>query len=310
MNKRLKVISIISLSVFGSLTIWLATHWLVRGQSRQNTLSYLPQPYARVNEKAGAVKGADERAIRELADAVLQLTIGDRVPSVFVSPYKERLVRAELNYRRGQKEGIPEANTVRVIDELVRELSAPEYAKTDEDQVHDTRLAISSLMPHFIVQQPLRSGEESSTGVSYTVHPTMSPLEAVYVTRFLIMQKETNESSLITPTERAELKATIKKLTDSGFQLTWRERNAVMAALIGQKLHAETPQLTVEELATRARQQTAEQPKNQTRVFLSAGPSSSRYKEMQEVFHRAYTMKASDALTLTNRSLELLGIED
>jgi hypothetical protein len=310
MNKRLKVISIISLSVFGSLTIGLTTHWLVRGQSRQNTPSYLPQPYARVNEKAGAVKGADERAIRELADAVLQLTIGDRVPSVFVSPYKERLIRAELDYRRGQREGIPEANTVRVIDELVRELSAPEYAKTDEDQVHDTRLVISSLMPHFIVQQPLGSGEKSSNGVPYIVDPTMSPLEAVYVTRFLIMQKEINESSLITPTERAELKATIKKLTDSGFQLTWRERNAVMAALIGQKLHPETPQLTVEELATRARQETAEQPKNQTTGFLSAGPSSSRYKEMQEVFHRAYTMKVSDAVLLTNRSFELLGIED
>src|SRR5215207_9704155 len=105
MNKRLRVISIISLSVFGCPAIWLTTHWLVRGQSRQNTPSYLPQPYARVNEKAGAVKGADERAICELADAVLLLTIGDRVPSVFVSPYRERLIRAELNYRRGQREG-------------------------------------------------------------------------------------------------------------------------------------------------------------------------------------------------------------
>src|SRR4030095_4106341 len=232
MNKRLKVISLISLSALGSLTIRLTTNWLVRGQSRQNTPSYLPQPYALVNEKAGAVKGADERAIRELADAVLVLSIGDGVPSVFVSPYKERLIRAELNYRKGQKDGIPEANTVRVIDELARELSAPEYAKTDEDQVHETRLAISSLMPHFIVQQPLQSGEESSTGAPYTVDPTMSPLEAVYVTRFLIMQKEINESYLITPTKRAETRATIKKLTDSGFHLTWMERNAVMAALI------------------------------------------------------------------------------
>jgi len=31
---------------------------------------------------------------------------------------------------------------------------------------------------------------------------------------------------------------------------------------------------------------------------------------MQEVFHRAYTMKVSDAVVLTNRSFELLGIED
>jgi hypothetical protein len=310
MNKRLKVISIISLSALASLTIWLTTNWLVRGQSRQNIPSYLPQPYALVNEKAGAVKGADERAIRELAEAVLVLSIGDEVPSVFVSPYKERLIRAELNYRRGQKDGIPEANTVRVINELARELSAPEYAKTDEDQVQETRLVISSLMPHFIVQQPLRSGEESSTGSPYTVDPTMSPLEAVYVTRFLIMQKEINESYLVTPTERAETKATIKKLTDSGFHLTWMERNAVMSALIGQKLHPEKPQLTVEELAARARQQTAEQSQNQTKAVLSAGPSSSRYQEMQAVFQRAYTMKVSDAVALTNRSLALLGIEE
>lgn len=309
MNKRLKVISIIFLSAFGSLSLWLTAHWLVRGQSPQNTPSYLPQPYARVNEKAAAVRGADEGAIRELADAVLLLTIGDSLPSVFVSPYKERLVRAELNYRSGQKGGIREANIVRVIDELVRELSAPEYAKTDEDQVHDIRLAISALMPHFIVHQRLASGEES-TEAPYTVGPTMSPLEAVYVTRFLIMQKEINESSLITPTERAETKATIKKLTDSGFHLTWRERNALMTALIVQKLHTEKPQLTVEELAARARQQVAEQSKSQARAFLSAGPSSPRYKEMQEVFRRAYTMKVSDAVALTNRSLALLGIED
>ena len=55
----------------------------------------------------------------------------------------------------------------------------------------------------------------------------------------------------------------------------------MMAALIGQKLHTERPQLTVEELATRARQQTAEQTKNETRAVLSAGPSSSRYKEIR-----------------------------
>src|SRR5688500_20409990 len=97
MNKRLIVISIISLSVFGSLTIWLTTHWLVRGKLRKNTASYLPPPYARVNEKAGAVTGADQRAIRELADAVLLLIIGAGVPFVFARPYKDRLIHREVN---------------------------------------------------------------------------------------------------------------------------------------------------------------------------------------------------------------------
>ena len=93
----------------------------------------------------------------------------------------------------------------------------------------------------------------------YTINPTMSPLEAVYVTRFLIMQKEINESSLITPTERAEMRATIEKLADAGFQLTRRQRGAVMTALIDQKLHPEKPQQTAEELAARATQDAAEQ---------------------------------------------------
>jgi len=93
MNKRLKVISIISLSVFGSLTIWLTTHWLVRGQSRQNTPSYLPEPYARVNEKAGAIKGADERAIRELADAVLLLIINE---SSLITPTERAELKATI----------------------------------------------------------------------------------------------------------------------------------------------------------------------------------------------------------------------
>jgi len=44
-------------------------------------------------------------------------------------------------------------------------------------------------------------------------------------------------------------------------------------------------------------------------VYLVAGISSSRYNKMQDLFRRAYTMKTSDAIALTNRCLELLGIE-
>src|ERR1700694_719710 len=116
MNKRLMIISVFFLFVVGSLTIWLTQRWIVRGQSKQDAdaSAQLSQPYAQVDEKAGAVQGADEGAIRELADAVLLLAMGNEVPRVLVSPYKERLVRTEVIYRRGQKAGIPEVNIVRV----------------------------------------------------------------------------------------------------------------------------------------------------------------------------------------------------
>ena len=310
MNTRL-IFSIFLLLVLGSLTTWLSTHWRVRGQSQQDTgaSAQISQPYAQVDEKARAARGADGGAVRELTDAVLLSVIGNKMPSALVSPYKERLVRAEINYRKGQQAGIPEVNIIRVLDELARELSAPEYARTDEDEVRETRLAIAYMVPHLIVPQPLSAEEQSSTGLPYAVSPIMSPLEAVFVTRFLIMQKEINESYQITRAERADIKMQIKKLPEAGFQLTSRQRGEVMRALIGQNLHPEKPQLSAEELASRA-QPESEVMKNHATPYLVVGISSSRYNEMQDVFRRLYSMKVSDAVALTDKSLELLGIEN
>src|SRR6185369_2356943 len=225
--------SILALFVLGGLTIGVTQRWLVSAQSQKNTDVPNPRlkPYLQVDEKARAVNGPDdEGAIRDLADAVLQFFTENKVPSVFVGPYKERLVRSEISYRSGQKVGIPEKNIVRVFDELAQALNAPEYARTDEEGVRETRLAISPITPHLIVPQYLDAEERSSTGLPYTVTSTMSPLEAVFVTRFLIMQKEINESSQITPDERAEIKIRINKLAEAEFHLTPQERGEVRTA--------------------------------------------------------------------------------
>ena len=309
MNSPIKLVPVLILCVFTGLAFWLAAHWLAHAQSQESSKSQAAQfnPYPELDEKARAVKGADEKAIRELADAVFLVVTGDNVPSLFVSPYKEKLVRAEINYRSGQKAGIPEANIVRVIDELARTFDAPEYARTDEEEVRETRLSISFWVPHFIVHQAAGTGAESSTEPPYTVNSVMSPLEALFVTRFLIMQKEDNSSSQVTSTERAEIKARVNKLDEKGFQLTWQERGQVRMALIEQMLFPEKPQLTAEELATRVLQQRTEQTK-QARAVLMERTSSARDAEMQEVFRRASKMKVSDGIALANRSLELLGI--
>jgi hypothetical protein len=336
MNKRV-MITVTSLALFivGAVAVRQtgASGWFAYGQSQERTNTppparlveiasavnesqdgmdislYVPEPYKRVNEKAGAVTGADEKAIRELADAVLQLITDGRLPSVIARLFLERIAQAEIDYRSGRKAGIPESNIVRVIDHLAAKLGAPKYARTDEDQVRDLRLSISQMMPNFIPHRPLGAGEESPAGIPYTVDPLMSPLEAVYVTRFLIMQKEMSEFSLLTTEERAEVKTAVNKLKDNGVRLTLRERAEVMMALTEQKLCPEKAQLTAEELAVEARRRSAERENNRAGTFLRfGGPSTIRYEEMQEVFHRAYRMKVSDALELASRSIELLGI--
>jgi len=336
MNKRV-MITVTSLTLFivGVLAVWqtAARGWSAYGQSQERTNTpppaqrvvsvsainesqdgmdislYVPEPYKRLNEKAGAITGADERAIHELADAVLQLITDGRLPSAIVRPFLERMAQAEIDYRSGRKAGIPESNIVRVIDHLAAKLGAPKYARTDEDEVRDMRLSVSQMMPNFIPRRPLGAGEESPSGFPYTVDPLMSPLEAVYVTRFLIMQKEMSEFSLLTTEERAEVKTAVNKLKENGVQLTLRERAEVMMALTEQKLYPEKAQLTAGELAAEARRRSAERENNRAGTFLQfRGPSTIRYTEMQEVFHRAYRMKVSEALELASRSIELLGI--
>src|SRR4051812_39059696 len=103
MNRPIKIIPVLILVAFTGLGFWLAAHWLAHAQSQESSKSQAGQinPYAQLDEKASAVKGADEKAIRQLTDAVFELITGDNVPTLFINPYKERLVRAEINYRSG-----------------------------------------------------------------------------------------------------------------------------------------------------------------------------------------------------------------
>jgi hypothetical protein len=336
MNKRVMVI-VTCLALFSAVVvaIWqiYARSWLAYGQSHERTNSpphvsrvvevraidrpedetdisrYVSEPYKRVNEKAGAINGADERAIRELADALMPLIADPRLPTAIVSPFLKRVTQAEIDYRRGRKAGIPEFNIVRVIDHLATTFGAPKYARTDEDEVRAMRLSTSQMIPNFIPRRPLGAGEESWPGISYTVDPLMSPLEAVYVTRLLIMQKEHSEFSLLTTEERAEIKTAVDKLKEMGVRLTLRERAEVMMALTEQKLYPEKHQQRAEELAAEAQRRSAERENTRTGTFLRfERPLTPRFKEMQEVFDRAYRMNVSDALELANRAIELLGI--
>ncbi|MGO7259254.1 hypothetical protein ACCT32_37655, partial [Rhizobium brockwellii] len=75
----------------------------------------------------------------------------------------------------------------------------------------------------------------------------------VYVTRFLIAQKEISGFFLLTTEERAEVKTAIKKLKEAGLPLTSREQAEVMMALTEQKLYPEKARSTAEELAAAAR---------------------------------------------------------
>ena len=74
MNKGVRIlVSIVLLLTISGLFIWLTRLAYGRLQETKNKGVPLPTPYAQVDEKAAALEGADEKPIRELADAVVNV---------------------------------------------------------------------------------------------------------------------------------------------------------------------------------------------------------------------------------------------
>jgi len=158
--------------------------------------------YRCIDRKALLALSGDPRTVRELAEAVVEFNGTDEAPEAVLSEFEERLTRSELSHRKSNKDGIPEENIVRALNNLAQKLNAPAYARTYSSEVgllrEDSRLE----MPHFILPESR----------------AMSPLEAAYLLHLLIYQKVFNETFLMTPEEHMALERSptpIKTLIES-----------------------------------------------------------------------------------------------
>jgi hypothetical protein len=101
---------------------------------------------------------------------------------------KNRIIRAELKYRNNQRDGVSETDIAVVINNLATQFNAPEYAKTNELEVRELRVASARIMPNFVGRY--RIAEEDRVGlINNEINPKMSPIEAVFITGFLVSQK-------------------------------------------------------------------------------------------------------------------------
>lgn len=312
MNKRYRLsFLLLAIVALGTGLVWLNSRGIVRGKSQANKAAQglRAEPYLRIDEKALAATGTEETAIRELAKAVFNPEISE-LPIEFARLFEERFIRAEINYRRGDRAGIPEINVVRVIDEMAQRLDAPDYAKTSTDEIREARLGISRWMPHFIVRKSPALKSEAQDKVQTVISPTMSPLEAAYVINYLILQKKRNEWYQLTQEERAEIKRTLQQLNDDKFQLSPEQRARVGIMLTQQKAFKESSPRSLEDILKAVRNSTAPAAEgtkaDEARLVSYDSP---RAKEMQDVFQKAAALNSREALDLANRALNLLGLE-
>jgi hypothetical protein len=158
-------------------------------------------PFARLNAKARAARTHDETAVRELVDESFNVAALNDAPAGMADAIKERLTRAEMNWRRGATTGISDANVARTVNQLANKFNAPEYAHTNRYEVRLLHTALLPYLPDFIGRDNI-GAQPGQTAASSINHERMSPVEAAFVTAMLLRQKQTNPDYQLTRDEQ------------------------------------------------------------------------------------------------------------
>jgi hypothetical protein len=191
MNKRFIFLMSLSLLVLGGLSLfWLSTNTKVEAQQ-------IEHPFDSINNKAKLARNGEAAATGEFVSEIFRVSGFDRqLAGLTGSSMKTRIKRAEIRYRLGQSDGVPEMKIVRTINGLARKLGLPNYAKTDIYEVRKLRL---SLMPDF--PQVVTSSTQA-TYTSAEPNSNLSPAEAAFILAMMLQQKLTNPEYQVTRPER------------------------------------------------------------------------------------------------------------
>ncbi|HEX8117823.1 MAG TPA: hypothetical protein VF521_11175 [Pyrinomonadaceae bacterium] len=213
MSRFLKVSSaLLVFCLFAVGSFWLSAAFSSRAQSQTGAAGSeastynagsprIPQ-FSRITEKARAARGGDEAAVRGLADEVFDTVVGgNEIAAAATDGLKERVVRSELEYRKGKRKGVDEIEVVKVINGLAKKYGAPDYAKTDQREVRQLRVSMLTTEGDFIARGK-NDGKGKKKKKGDSIGSEMSPLEAVYVTADMMKQKMYNEDYQLTQDER------------------------------------------------------------------------------------------------------------
>lgn len=170
--------------------------WLTAAQ--RNVIANNSPSWERVDSAAANATTGDTTAIGVLADEVLAHHNIDQSMGPVRSTIKNRLVLAEIEYHKGNSEGLTEDGIVRTVNGLAKRFNAPSYAFTDVEEVRKIRLKMLTLYPNLMGRGPASTRDDSKPHFD----KQMSPIEAFHTTATLIAQKVFNPEFQITPEEK------------------------------------------------------------------------------------------------------------
>lgn len=169
-----------------------------RGIAQQAGEGKMATRHDGLEQKATLARANDANSITELVDEVFKFPRAfPRMPDFMESAVKDRIVQAELSYRRGVTAGVHEEAVVKAVNELAGKFNVPDYAMTSVRQIRALRIGLSLHEPKFMgtgtARQNAKAGE--------SINPIMSPAQAFHLIGTLIDQKLLNEEYQVPPTE-------------------------------------------------------------------------------------------------------------
>lgn len=203
MSKRLSVALLLCCALVCGFT-WSVTKTTTQGQPQPEAPDKASNPLTALNAKVRAAKSGDATAARELADEIFVNFNLDEAPAGMADALKERLVRAEVNYRNGGHKGIPESDIVRAVNRLAHVLKAPAFARTNLFEVRRLEAGLMLYLPELRPQPSTadEAGNGKGRGAQRApVSRKLSPLEASYIAALLVQQKRSNPEYQLTKEE-------------------------------------------------------------------------------------------------------------
>jgi len=167
-------------------------------QTPASGTSKMMLPHERIENQAALVNTNDQQSVRALANEVFNFPRAfPRLPDAIANIVKDRLVRAETKYLRGEGPGVQEREVALLLNDLASRFGAPAYAQTSPQQVRVLRMSLLLSAPVFMG----RGMTPDHAQVGDSINPTMSPLQATHLLATLIDQKLLNPDYQIPPAE-------------------------------------------------------------------------------------------------------------
>jgi hypothetical protein len=193
------VLTTLVVGVSGARAIWKNNNPELEAFAEMKQENQKSNPLDDLNEKAKRASIGNQAAVKDFVDEITaQYGLLEYAGDVTKEGIKDRIVSAEIQYQADGK-GISEASLTQMINDLTNSLSAPDFMKTDVEQVRFLRVVRMSMLPNLINQRAkaLRSPSRQPSAIN----SEMSPIEAMYIAMDLVHQKLNLEEWQVSPAE-------------------------------------------------------------------------------------------------------------